>query len=278
MGGERMGGLPTPARRPAAPPAAVVSPLPRTSHRPGATGMGWEQSSFLCQAKAEGLIFVCQEGNDLGDFPGDFLLPKASGWERGDAISQTSSGRTPGRQPPGQGVILCPRDMHIPTSEVVLSHRLTPDSQTMPKTPSPLQGKDAGKGRRQREGGLRGVLPAGPKMVQLPSPPQPKQPLRPLPTQGRARRGARAREAGPPAATQACPWVAACVPESITSNCRPGRGSTLTLTSEFCSKTGQVREPGISGSSAATRCGASLLLTWMLSNVSSTHLFEGMET
>lgn len=129
-------------------------PPPRTSHRPGATSVGWEQRSFFCQEKAEGLIFICQEGNDLRDFPGDFLLPKASGWEQGDTISQTSSGRTPGEQPSGKGVILCPRDMHIPMSEVVLSHQLTPNSQTMPKPPSSLQGKGAG-----REGGREKMAP-----------------------------------------------------------------------------------------------------------------------
>lgn len=160
---------------------------------------------------------------------------------------------------------MCPRDTHIPTSEVVLSHRLTPNSQKMPKIPSRLQGKD-------------GILLAGPKMVQLPFPPHPKQPLQPLPKQGRAWRGARAREVRLPATTQACPPMAACIPESITSNCQQGRGSTLTLTGEFCSKTGQGREPGLSGSSAATCYGASLLLCWMLSNMSSTHLFGGMET
>lgn len=47
-----------------------------TSHHPGATGVGWEQRSFLCQTKAEGLIFTCQEGNDLGDFPGISCFPR----------------------------------------------------------------------------------------------------------------------------------------------------------------------------------------------------------
>lgn len=44
-----------------------------------ATIMGWEQKSSLCQAKAEGLMVIRQEGNDLGGFPGDFLLPESSG-------------------------------------------------------------------------------------------------------------------------------------------------------------------------------------------------------
>ena len=154
-------------------------------------------------------------------FRGIFSFP----WnqEQGDAISQTRSGRTPGRQHPGQGIILCPRDVHIPTSEVVLSHRLTPNSQMMPKTPGSLQGKDASSDVAREK---VASLPEGPKTVQLPSPPHPKQPLRPLPTQGRARRGAHAREVELPATTEACPRIAACIPESMTSNCQQGRWNT----------------------------------------------------
>lgn len=82
----RVGVLPTSPRRQAT-QAAVKCP-PRTSHHSGTTSTGWEQRSFLCQAKAEGLIFICQEANVLGDFPGDSCFPRNQEW--GDAIAKTA--------------------------------------------------------------------------------------------------------------------------------------------------------------------------------------------
>lgn len=100
--GERQGGGDGRAARPCKAPGHTTSRVPHqglpTALGPPAWGGSSDPSS--AQRRQRGLIFICQEGNDLGDFPRDFLLPRNQ--EQGDAISQTSSGRTPGRQPPGK--------------------------------------------------------------------------------------------------------------------------------------------------------------------------------
>lgn len=59
--------------------------------------MGWQQRPFLCQVKAEGLIFVCfiLSGRKCpGRLSGDSCFP--GNQERGDAIAKTAQGWTQG--------------------------------------------------------------------------------------------------------------------------------------------------------------------------------------
>ena len=98
----RLGGLPTPAGHQATLAAVVVSPL---KDFPPAWGGKQRQRGSSLSARKE---------TTWETFQGISCFPRNQ--EQGDAISQTTSGRTPGRQPPGQGVTLCPRDMRIPAS------------------------------------------------------------------------------------------------------------------------------------------------------------------